>query len=195
MNEIHQQRMLALKSKPSSEFDKELATLLDAENVYSYLSLLDTTIYHYYERAATEPDRYHEAVAELTHAFGQEKWSLISEAVKKPYRVLIEICEQWRIEKPSKSEDFSEGDVYRMALNAADEENVLEIFQALPDTLKFQFDLNAENILNTDSDKYSHLDIIKAARIFRDAKLRGEVEVPAGTLEPSSWPLRERDPR
>ena len=130
MNDIHQKQMLALKSKPASDFHKELATLVDAENVHCYLSLLGEAIYHYYERAATEPDLYHEAVAELTHAFGQEKWNLIREEVKKPYRVVIEICEQWRIERPSKSGDFSEGDVYRMAFRAADAQNVLEIFKA-----------------------------------------------------------------
>lgn len=195
MNDIYQKQMLALKSKPSSDFDKELATLIDAENVHCYLSLLGEAIYHYYERAATEPDLYHKAVAELTHSFGQEKWNLIREEVIKPYRVVIEICEQWRIEKPSKSGDFSEGDVYRMAYRAADAQNVLEIFNALPDTLKFLFDLNLETILNEESDGNERWDTTKAARAYRSAKLRGEIKVPPGTLEPSASLMRERHSR
>ncbi|WP_157476170.1 hypothetical protein [Lysobacter sp. Root690] len=159
---------LGLAGRSVSDFHRYFSSLISADNVQRYLSVLDFSIYEHYRRAVTGDSRYESDRSELQEIYGPEKWNLLCDSIKNPYPVLVAICERRRNDEPIRQDDFADVDIAEMAFRVVNEKNVFEIYELLTPDAKKTFDTVLGYPIEAIGDE--KLDIVEASKVYRAAK-------------------------
>ncbi|MFQ6311616.1 hypothetical protein [Lysobacter capsici] len=159
---------LGLRGRSVPDFHGYFASLISVDNVQSYLSMLDFSIYEHYRRVVTGDSRYESDRSEMRQIFGPEKWDLLCESLKKPYPVLVAICERRRNSEPIRRDDFSDVDIAEMAFRVVNEKNVFAIYELLAPDAKKTFDAVLGYPIEALGDQ--KLDIVEASKVYRASK-------------------------